>query len=867
MGVARETQIIRDWEDSSAAEHDVALRQELLATVYASLPVALLASLFNGALVVAIFDGAVPRSHLVGWYALMLTMVAVRMVLWRRYLRHRHRWDAGTLRHWQRLAVVGSAISGLLWGAAGIAFGIATGEMGHLVMGFLLGGMGAGAVAALTPVLPAFYAFLLPAVVPFALGLTVSGERPHLGMAAACVVYLFGIILLGRQFHQLLVQSLRLRFENTDLVRTLEERVRQRTDALEAINARLSLDISERRRAEAALEQSAARQSAVARFGERALSGAELETLFPEALDLVRTLLDVPRAAILESAADGRSVIIHLAADGDATAAAVACPPEGEAASPAGYALMTRKPVISADLAKDVRFAVPPFLAAAGMVSVLDVVIAGGRRPFGVLEASDRQRHHFTAADVAFLESIANMLAAAIDRKSAERNIQQMALRDPLTGLPNRAVFHDQLLQALARVRRSGGALAILLLDLDYFKDVNDTLGHSAGDRLLVDLAHRLRACTRQSEPPARLGGDEFALILTDLKIDSAVDIAATVAQKIGARLAEPFIIDGQDVHIGVSIGITLHPGDGAAVDQLMRNADLALYRAKFDGRGNFRFYSADMSVQIERRKAVEADLRRALARDEFDLYYQPQVDLASEVVVGAEALLRWQHPKRGLLQPAEFLSVAETRGLLGLIGNWVVERACRDARECRRRGLASFSTAINVSPGECRGDELAETVERIAGNLGCDVGWLELEVTEEMFHPPERGDSLRSLARLRDQGVKVSIDDFGTGYSNLARLHTLPVDRVKIDRSFVAGVGQHRDAEQIIRAMITLASNLGLEVVAEGVETQAQLDFLRAEGCHRAQGFRLGPPRPFDEFIGLLGTNVGTRQTKEDKR
>lgn len=835
----------------AASERDPALRQALLVTAFASWPVVLAANVINASLVAAVFVNDVPQPLLLAWYLSMLAMVAVRLVLWRQFQRHT---DGDDGRRWRRVAVIGSATSGLLWGAAGAMFSLRAGESGQMVMGFVLGGMGAGTVASLTPVMPAFYAYLLPSILPFTASLLAAGNPPQLVMAAACAVYLVGIVLLGQRTNRWLVQSLALRSENADLVRSLEARVGQRTVQLEAINARLFRDIAVRRRAESALEQYAKRQSAIAAFGQKALSGIDLDALFLEALALVRKGLNVPRAAILDHPSNGRGFTVRLALDGADSSSSGDQLPEGYD-SPAGYALMTRRPVISPDLAQETRFNVPPALLDGGVASVVDVVILGGKRPLGVLEASDQRIRNFALADVSYLEAIANMLAAAIDRKTTEHDIQQLALRDPLTGLPNRALFRDQLMQAVARTQRSGETLAVLLLDLDRFKDVNDSLGHSAGDRLLIDVACRLRACVRQSEPPARLGGDEFAIILADLKGQEAASVAASVAQKITDRLTEAFLLDGQDIHIGVTIGITLCPGDGHLVDELMRNADLALYRAKIDHRGSYRFYSVEMSARVELRKALEADLRRALIRQEFELYYQPQIDLADRRIVGAEALLRWRHPGRGLLHPGEFLDVAESGGLLGRLGGWVLEHACGDAIAYQRLLQSPFSVAINVSPSEFRGDELVRTLEQLAQRLSCDFGWLEIEVTEQMFLPSESTSSgLHSLARLRDLGVSVSIDDFGTGYSNLASLHALPVDRLKIDSTFIANLGHDREAEAIVRAIIALAHNLGLGVVAEGVETAAQLEFLRAEACDRAQGFRFSPPRPFADFIRFLG-------------
>ncbi len=838
------------------------MRLALLAKSYASLPVVLSANLINGGLVALVFSERGSPAQAGVWYAFMLAMIVARIALWRWY----QRAGAASANHWcwRQGLIVGSAASGVLWGAAGVLFGSHGDETARMVMSFMLGGMGAGTAVALTPVMPAFYAFLFPAIAPFTLRLALEGGTPHLAMASACVVYLAGISLLGRRAHRWLVESLVLRFENGTLVQSLEKRVQQRTAELEATNAQLALDIAERRRAEAALAQYGDRQSAIASFGEQALSGCDLEILFGQAVDLVCTGLETPRALVLEHVAGYQEFTVRLARTESAPALSGQRWPD-TVDSPAGYALRNRQPVVCPDVSRESRFRGPAGAAGDDPVqSTAVVVIPGGKHPFGVLVAADDRPREFTAADVSYLQSIANMLAAAIDRKETERNVQELALRDPLTDLPNRVLFYDHLCQGLARVKRHGEMLAILLLDLDHFKDVNDSLGHAAGDDLLIRVASRLRACTRESDPPARLGGDEFALILPDLRTPAA---ASAVAQKIAAHLAEPFLIEGHEVHVGVSIGITVCPADGEQADQLLRNADLALYRAKFEGRGGYHFYAPEMTSQVEQRRSVERDLRRAIAGDELVLHYQPQVDLIAGRIVGAEALIRWHHPARGLLRPDGFLGIAETTGLLAPLGNWVLERACRQARACRGRGLPPISTAINIAPVQCQRGDLAATLERIANAVGCELSWLELEVTEQMFHPAERSDCLGSLQRLKSLGVAIAIDDFGTGYSNLGRLQALPVDRVKIDRAFISELGRSRDAELIVRAIISLSRNLGLEVVAEGVETEEQLAFLKAEGCHRAQGFGLSPPLAFDDFVSFLGDSTSSQHASNAAR
>jgi diguanylate cyclase (GGDEF)-like protein len=684
------------------------------------------------------------------------------------------------------------------------------------------------------------------------LRLAISHGSHHLLMAAACILYFLALIVLTRRAHRWLTESLSLRFENTDLVHTLEQRVNERTNQLQEINKQLSLDIAERRRAEAALGDYAERQQAVAAFGERALSGVDLEELFEDATRIIGERLRTADAAVLEHIPDRRLLLPRQATTTPEPASGGSGVAD-QRGSPAGFAVDQRAPVVCEELFRETRFRVPPGLREDGACSLAAVVIPGRERPFGALQATSREPSRFSAEDVSFLQSIATMIAAAIDRKRTEQDIQRLAFEDPLTGLPNRAVFLERLQRELAGARRSRKPLALLLLDLDQFKDVNDTLGHPIGDRLLAEVAARLRECVRGADAPARLGGDEFALTLAQL---CRPEDAAAVARNIIATLAPPFMIDGHEIAVGASIGITVCPEDGGEADTLLRNADLALYKAKTEGRNTYQFFAAQMAAQVDTRKRIENDLRRALERSELRLHFQPQHDLASNRIVGVEALVRWQHPKRGLLMPDEFIPVAEASGLLVPLGKWVIERACQLAGEWRRLGLPPIFTAVNVSLAQWRRSDLAAVVEELAERFGCDLSWLELEVTEQVFLPSEGSDCVAGLRRLQSLGVTVSIDDFGTGYSSLGRLQGLPVNRVKIDRCFVANIGRSRDAELIVRAMIALGRSLGLEVMAEGVETEEQVAFLRREGCQAAQGYYFSPPMPSNAFAALLATS-----------
>jgi len=840
----------------TADRHRERLQAELCDLYYSAMPVVLMANVLNASLLTAYFLGSLPMPLLSGWLAAMGTIVAGRVGVFLAYKQRRSN-DAST--RWPKLAVLGSVASGIAWGVAGATFFSASHPEHAIVLGFVLGGMAAGSLAALTACLPAFQWYLLLSVLPFAIRLGTADGAAWLAMASMCVLYMLFLLLLGRRAHTFLRQSLLIRFEHAALVEGLERRIAERTEALQEANQRLSQDIGERLRAEATLADYARRQAAVASFGQRALSGAEVHTLFEEATSLVARQLQVDDALVIESDTGGLGIRAHAGlADTAVTGLAdgpvrVTMLPDAPA-SAAEFALLHNQPVVSDDLTSEWRFTVSNEFRDEVARSVAAVVIPGRRQPFGVLQVHDRKVRQFSPDDVNFLQSIAATLAAAIERKQAERDIQRLALEDALTGLPNRALFRDQMLKSLARVKRGGRLLALMLLDLDHFKDINDTLGHPIGDRLLGEVAARLRTCGREGEAPARLGGDEFALIPSDL---GDPEEAARIAQRIIDSIAEPFLIEGHEIRLSASLGITLFPTDGSDPDTLLRNADLALYRAKAEGRNTFQFFASHMAAQVEARKMVERDLRAALVSEGLDLHYQPQVELVGSRIIAAEALLRWQHRTRGPLMPDAFIPVAEASGLVVPLGTWVIEQVCQQVVAWRKAGLPPIVIAVNLSPSQCRRLDLPASLETIAEHSGCDLRFLEVEVTEQMFLPQESGVSVDCLRRLQHLGVTVSIDDFGTGYSSLGRLQGLPVDKVKIDRCFVSGVGRSRDAELIVGAMIALSRSLGLTVVAEGVETREQLDFLRAAGCHIAQGYYLALPMDATKLASLLEGNL----------
>ncbi len=447
------------------------------------------------------------------------------------------------------------------------------------------------------------------------------------------------------------------------------------------------------------------------------------------------------------------------------------------------------------------------------------------------------------------------------DRKQSEREIHRLAYFDSLTGLPNRVLFKDRVEQALLHARRYRATLAMLFLDLDRFKVINDTLGHNVGDLLLKCVADRLAESVRHSDSVgrsvdkeenhslARLGGDEFTVLLTNL---SDAQDAGKVARRIVEALVKPFSIEGREVFVTVSIGIAIFPADGDSGDTLLKNADCAMYHAKEEGRNNFQFYSNSLNAAANERLILEGELRHAVEREEFVVYYQPKVDLRTGGIIGAEALVRWQHPQRGLMHPAEFLPAAVDTGLIRAIDEGVLRMACRHNQGWQHRGKMPVSISINVSNSLFHGNTLLSVVEQALSQTGLAPACLELELTESIAMRNVEA-SIVMLTALKTMGVRLSIDDFGTGYSSLSYLQRLPIDIVKIDQSFIQEILTQAQPAPIVRAIIAMAHSLNLLVLAEGVEQEAQRTLLLEEGCDEAQGYLFGQPMPENAFAQLL--------------
>ncbi len=501
--------------------------------------------------------------------------------------------------------------------------------------------------------------------------------------------------------------------------------------------------------------------------------------------------------------------------------------------------------------------------------SVLTLALASGGADIGILGVCAADHSAFTADERHILERLADNLAygvaalrVEVARKRYEQQLEYGANYDALTGLANRNLLSDRLRQAMAGAVRKGNMVGVLLHDLDNFKVINDSLGHDAGDALLKAVAQRMRAAVREADTVARLGGDEFVIVIAD--VDSAAELM-TIAGKLLADLARPFTIEHQQIYISASIGICLYPRDGEQEQILLKNVDLAMYRAKREGRNTVRFFTEELNADNRERQKLEAALHTALEQGQFELHYQPKFDYASGAVTGMEALVRWNHPQLGVIAPAAFIPLAEEIGLIERLGAWVLHSACRQNRALQDAGVAPLVVAVNLSARQLSLDKLVRTVAAALADSGLAPEYLELELTETaIMH--DAANAIAILSDLKALGVRLSLDDFGTGYSSLDYLRRFPFDSIKIDRSFIVGVGEHANDRAIVKTIIALASNLNMNVIAEGVEHREQAEFLIEHACREMQGFLFARPLPAEQLgvllAGLSASAAGSVQT-----
>ena len=611
-------------------------------------------------------------------------------------------------------------------------------------------------------------------------------------------------------------------------------------------------DITDRKLTEAELHRSAAQHAAVARLGEHALEGASTVALAEEALAAAIDLLHVEIGTVLALGPEPETFTV-LASHG-APEQAIRNPVSADSDSPAGFAV-GHGTVVVTDYSQERRLARTPILTELEVRSGLAVRVEGRNAPFGVISVHSRRPRRYSQGDVGFAQALANVLGDAFERQVTEDDIRHRALHDPLTGLPNRALFMDRLSQALHRLRRRRTTAAILLLDLDRFKLVNDSLGHEVGNELLAAAAPRLKQAVRASDTVARFGADEFGILLEEI---TGEHDAVEMAQRIAAVFTRPFVLDGDEHFVTTSIGISLAIG-GERAEDLVRDADAAMNRAKERGRARYELFDEAIRGRAISRLRVENDLRRALERDELTLDYQPLVSLSDRSVVAVEALVRWEHPDRGRTAPDEFIPIAEENGLIEPIGRWVLDHACRQAARWydARPDAPPISISVNLSAAQVDNRGLPDAVAAALRGAGLDPGLLTLELTESVMMG-DADDLTRTLDALKEIGVQLVLDDFGTGYSSLAYLTRLPLDALKVDRSFVDGLGTEPRDTAVTEAIVAMAHALSLRVVGEGAETQLQIDELSRLGCDLAQGYHFSPPVSAAEITRMLERGPG---------
>jgi diguanylate cyclase (GGDEF)-like protein len=602
-------------------------------------------------------------------------------------------------------------------------------------------------------------------------------------------------------------------------------------------------------RSEESSRLQARQQREVARFGQMAIQGTQIDELSAEASRILTGVLSIDFGGVMKLLPGGDELLL-VAGEGLPKELIGSARIPADLRSQSGYALATGMATVVTDWGAETRFQQSELQKNQGMQSAAIILIRGKGQPYGVIGAGSARLHDFSQEDVDFMQAIANVLANAIERRRAEEKTQHEALHDPLTGLPNRNLFLDRLQHALSVAARRQTSIAVLFLDLDQFKLVNDSLGHAAGDELLAAVAPRIEEALRPGDTVARFGGDEFAVLAEDIGNEHG---ATRIAERIAETLARPFILREREHFVSASIGIAIGEGNEAP-EALIRDADSALYRAKEHGRGGYEIFDEVMRSRVIEHMQIENDLRRAIQREELELHYQPVIKLLDGSIVAMEALLRWNHPDRGLVGPLAFIPVAEESRLIVPIGRWVIEQACRQAAAWQQLhpDSAPVSVAVNLSARQIADPDLLSHIEGAVQANRIDPSSLWLELTETTLLD-ETSFVERTLESLKGLGVRLVLDDFGVGFSSLGYLKRLPLSMIKLDRSFVENLAEGSHDAAIVRAVSEMANTIGIGVVAEGVETDEQVRMASTLGCGYAQGFHFSEAVPAAHIEHLL--------------
>jgi diguanylate cyclase (GGDEF)-like protein len=624
--------------------------------------------------------------------------------------------------------------------------------------------------------------------------------------------------------------------------RDLTQTTLMRLVRLATMQARTYRSLRESRGAEAALRESEGRFRNLARLGHSALVQRQPADLVEQAARAIIDALAADAATYVEIEPGSAELVLRTVftrAGPDAGPGTIRCQPD----DPLLRAIAAGHLVVD-DGAR------LPFRWVGELRSALLMPVRIDERVRGVLCAYCRKPEAFAADEMNFMRATSSVLSSALQRIDSEARLAYLAQFDPLTGLPNRALLADRLSQTIVQAKRRDTPVAVLFIDLDGFKAVNDTLGHAGGDQLLKEVAARLQAAVRTGDTVARISGDEFAIVLPELV---RPEDAALVAQKVIESLGESLPVQDSEIFVTASVGIAAFPADGADADTLIGAADAAMYRAKQTGRNAYQFFTVEINQRSRARVQLGAELRKALEREEFSLFYQPRYELATRRPIGAEALLRWNHPERGFVSPAEFIPVLEESGLIVQVGEWAIRRACNDLRAWQAAGCDIAWASVNLSARQFRQHDLDKRIRAIVNSTGVDPSSLELEITEsQLVADPDH--AIRVMRALCDAGLRIAIDEFGTGYSSLAYLTRFPVSALKIDRSFVQDMARDRSDAIIVRTVIEMAHSLNFTVVAEGVENEEQAGMLHLLRCEQAQGFLFAAPMPVQDLVRQYG-------------
>ena len=800
-GVGRLCGDERSGADSSPEIHRHADR-EMVRLVYANAPVGIRGGLAAAVLLAAATWPVAPVSLGVAWVAGIVTILGWRWISARSFGRANP--DGASLSSWRTRFFAGALATGIAWGATSLVM-VRYGNPEHLaISAFVIGGLVGGAIATMSHVPSCFQALAVPMLIMLTGAFLWKGDHVSLAMAGMTIVFLGAMLQTARQVHGVFRREVELRLANEGLVQSLTDS----TDSLRSANEELTREITARRRAEEQLRLAA-------RVFQDSVEGVVIMDPEGDVLSVNRSFTRITGYSE-EDLIGGDVGLIRSGRKDFAVQASV-------------WRALRERGFWQGELTERRKD---------GSQFPAWVSVSAVRDPEGSLT-------HFVG-----------ILSDMSRRKEAEAQIHFLAHHDALTGLPNRVLLRERFEQAAARARAAGLKVGLFFLDLDRFKSVNDSLGHMAGDELLIAASQRLRQCLRASDTVCRHHGDEFLAVVADVP---TVEALANVAQKTLRCLDEPFEVSGHALTTGGSLGISVFPDHGETFEVLLQRADTAMYEAKQSGRNAFRFYTDDMAQNALELLEMQTRLRLAIEREELVLHYQPQVEMQTGRIVAVEALVRWNDPRTGLVSPAQFIPLAEETGLVVPLGAWVLREACRQVRAWIDSGLPPITVAVNLSAIQFARGNLLETVTealQAAGLPGCS---LEAELTESVLLQ-EQGLVVDTLHKLKGLGVQLSIDDFGTGYSSLAYLKRFAVDKLKIDQSFVRDLGRDPDDAAIVRAVIQMGRSLKLRTIAEGVETPDQLEFLRREGCEQAQGYLFSRPLPARECARLLAGRVLSR-------